>query len=68
MNLGEERYYEVYVKVSSTDSRKVRELPFFYKKLEEVKDLPELFFSPVLTENIPDSKTNSTLMTDERKK
>ena len=52
MNFGEERYYEKYVKVSSADSRKVRELPSLYAEFEGVKDPPEIFFSPVSTTNI----------------
>ena len=48
LNFGEERY-EKYVKVSSADSRKVRELPSFYTEFEEVKDPPKIFFSPVST-------------------
>ena len=68
VNLGEERYYEKYVKMSSTDSRKVRELPSFHREFEEVKDPPEIFFSPVSTVNIPDKRANSTVLIDERKK
>ena len=35
---------------------------------EEVKDLSEIFFSPVSTINIPNKKANSAVLTDERKK
>ena len=68
MNFGGGRYYERYVKVSSTDSGKVKELPSFYTEYEEVKDHPEIFFSPISTVNIPAKKANSTVLTDERKK
>ena len=44
------------------------ELPSFYTEFEEVKDLPEIYFAPVLTVNIPDQKANSTVLTDEKKK
>ena len=46
----------------------MRELPSFYTKFEDVKDPPEIFFSPALAVNIPDKKANSTVLTDERKK
>ena len=43
---GEERYYEKFVKVSSADSRKMRELPSFSTEFEEVKDPPaKIFFT-----------------------
>ena len=68
VNFGEGRYYERYVKVSSTDSGKVKELPSFYTEFEEVKDPSEIFFPPISTVNIPAKKANSTVLTDERKK
>ena len=66
MNLGVKRYYEKYVKVSSRDCRKVRELPSFYTEFEEVKDPPEIFSLPVPTANIPDKK--AAILTNEKKK
>ena len=68
VNHGEERYCETCVKVSSTDSRNVRELPSFCKEFEEVKDLHEIFVSPVSTVNMSDKKVNLIVLTDERKK
>ena len=68
MNLGEDRYYEKYVKVSTGDSRKLRELPLFSTEFEEIKDPPETLFMLISTVNIPDKKINSTALTDERKK
>ena len=56
LNLGIEKYYEKYIKVSSRDSRKVRELLSFYTESEEVKHS---------TANIPDKK--ATVLTDEKK-
>ena len=43
----------------------MRELPSFYMESEEVKDPPEIFFSPISIVNIPDKKVNSILLTDE---
>ena len=37
-------------------------------EFEEVKDPPEIYFSPVSRFNIPDKKANSTVLTDESKK
>ena len=56
VNLGVKRYYEKYVKVSSRDCRKERELPSFYTEFEEIKDPPEIFFLLIATANIPDKK------------
>ena len=68
MNFGEERHYQRYVEISSTDGRKVRELPSFYAEFEENKDPPGIFFSPVSTVNIPDTKLmlQSYLMKEKR--
>ena len=68
MNFGEERHYQRYVEISSTDGRKVRELPSFYTEFEGNKDPPGIFFSPVSTVNIPDTKANATVLPNERKK
>ena len=46
----------------------MRELPSFYTEFEENKDPPGIFFSPVSTVNIPDTKLmlQSYLMKEKR--
>ena len=52
-NPGIERHYEKYVKIPSSMSKKVRELPTFYTEYKEINDLPDTVFAAVPTVTIP---------------
>ena len=51
-NDGFERNYQQFVKVPSSRSQKVRELPSFYNDVEETDDPPQAYYFTVSTVNI----------------
>ena len=56
-----ERNYQQFVKVPSSRSEKVGELPSFYTDVEEIADPPHAYYFPASTVNIPGKISNSDL-------
>ena len=48
-----------FVKVLSSTSKKVGELPSFYTDIEEIADPPQAYYFTVSTVNIPENVNNS---------
>ena len=64
-NEGFGRNYQKFVKVSSSESKKVRELPYFYANVEEIPDPPKDYYASVSTVNIPEAVSQSYLVNAE---
>ena len=61
-NDGFERNYQQFVKVPSSRSKKVGELPSFYTDVEEIADPPLPYYLTVSTVNISENVNNSDLV------
>ena len=61
-NDGFERNYQQFVKVPSSRSKKVGELPSFYTDVEEIADPPQAYYLTVSTVNISENVNNSDLV------
>ena len=59
LNDGFERNYQKFVKVPSSRSKKVGELPSFYTDVKEIADPPQAYYFTVSTVNIPENVNNS---------
>ena len=61
-NGGFERNYQQFVKVPSSRSKKVGELPYFYTDVEEIAHPPQAYYFTVSTVIIPENVNNSDLV------
>ena len=54
-----ERNYQQLIKIPSSRSKKVGELPSFYTDVEEIADLPQIYYFTMSTVNISENVNNS---------
>ena len=67
-NDGFERNYQQFVKVASSRSKKVGELPSFYTDVEEIVDSPKAHYFTVSTVSIPENVSNPDLVSIMKKR